>query len=235
MLGPVRWFPETLLDLVVPVVCAGCGAGRELLCGPCRAELSGPGRLVRPSPAPPGLPALAAAVPYDGVVRSALIAHKERGVLRLAGPLGAALATAVAALPGFGAAPRPLRLVPVPSRPAVVRARGHDPTARIAAAAALRLGPGVRAVRLLRQGRRVADQAGLDAQARARNLAGALQVRGRPAGAGLPVVVVDDLVTTGASLAEAARALRGHGFVVLGAAVVAATARRSLAVRAALG
>ncbi|MFI5100726.1 MAG: phosphoribosyltransferase family protein, partial [Actinomycetes bacterium] len=121
------------------------------------------------------------------------------------------------------------------SRPAVVRSRGHDPTARIAAAAARRLGPGVRVARLLRQGRRVADQAGLDAQARARNLACALRVRGRPAGAELPVVVVDDLVTTGASLAEAARALRGHGFVVLGAAVVAATARRSLAVRAALG
>ncbi len=230
----MRWFPETLLDLVVPVVCAGCGADRELLCRPCLSELSGAGRLVRPSPVPSGLPALAAAAPYDGVVRSALIAHKERGVLRLAGPLGAALATAVTALPGVGAAPRPLHLVPVPSRPAVVRARGHDSTARIAAAAARRLGPGVRVARLLRQGRRVADQSGLGAQARARNLAGALQVRG-PAGAGRPVVVVDDLVTTGASLAEAARVLRGHGFVVLGAAVVAATARRSLAVRAALG
>jgi predicted amidophosphoribosyltransferase len=231
----VRWFPETLLDLVVPVVCAGCGAGPDFLCGSCRAALSGPGRLVRPSPAPPGLPVVAAAATYDGVVRSALIAHKERGVLRLAGPLGGALATAVAALPLAGPAPAALRLVPVPSRPAVVRARGHDPTARIAAAAARRLGPGVRVARLLRQGRRVADQSGLDALARARNLEGALRVRGRPGSTGLPVVVVDDLVTTGASLAEAARALDGCGFVVLGAAVVAATVRRSLAVRPALG
>ena len=88
---------------------------------------------------------------------------------------------------------------------------------------------------MLRQGRRVADQSGLDALARARNLEGALRVRGRPGSTGLPVVVVDDLVTTGASLAEAARALDGCGFVVLGAAVVAATVRRSLAVRPALG
>ncbi len=219
-----------MLDLVLPVVCAGCGAPGEWLCAPCRSRLAGPARLVRPHQAPPGLPPVAAAAAYDGAVRAALIAHKERGVLRLAGPLGAALAAAVAMLPAGAPRPTGLLLVPVPSRRAVVRARGHDPTARIAAVAARRLGPGVRVAGLLRQARRVADQAGLGAADRARNLAGALTVRRLDGRSDRPVVVVDDLVTTGASLAEACRALREHGFGVLGAAVVAATGRRSLAV-----
>jgi len=83
--------------------------------------------------------------------------------------------------------------------------------------------------------RDVADQAGLDAGQRARNLAGALRVRAWRGPAPPVVVVVDDLVTTGASLAEAARALCAGGLPVLGAAVVAATGRRSLAVSAGLG
>ena len=155
-------------------------------------------------------------------------------MLRLAGPLGAALAASVGALPIAGPARAGLVLVPVPSRSAMVRARGHDPTARIAAVAAAHLGPGTAVARLLRQARPVADQSGLGAQDRVRNLDGALRVRQRAGVRGRPVVVVDDLVTTGASVAEAARALRAEGFAVVGAAVVAATPTR-LAVRPVLG
>ena len=122
-----------------------------------------PGRPVRRAAA--GLPPVTAAAGYDSPVRELLIAYKERGVLRLAAPLGAALRAgdpraATAPAPPSSGAVR-LVLVPVPSRPSVVRARGHDPTARIAAVAARRLGPGVRSVPLLRQTRRVADQSGL--------------------------------------------------------------------------
>jgi predicted amidophosphoribosyltransferase len=169
-----------------------------------------------------------------------LLAHKERGVLRLAGPLGAALGAAVAALLRvLGVRPLGLLLVPVPSRRSAVRARGHDPTARLAVRAAAGVGAHVRAARLLRHRRAVLDQAGLGAAQRAANLDGALVVpalRGRLATRVRdPVVVVDDLVTTGASLAEATRALGVAGFTVLGSAVVAATAGRSLAVDARLG
>jgi hypothetical protein len=105
-------------------------------------------------------------------------------------------------------------LVPVPSARRAVRARGHDPARRIALAAAgelRRTGTSARVLAVLRQRHAVADQSGLGARQRRDNLAGALAVV--PGGARLlrgrgPVVLVDDLMTTGASLAEAARAVR---------------------------
>ena len=80
---------------------------------------------------------------------------------------------------------------------------------------------------VLRLARATADQAGLDAVGRAANLAGAMVVR---PGAGVlgshAVLVVDDVVTTGSTLAEAVRAVRSTGSRVVGTAVVAATPRR---------
>ncbi|MFJ8018435.1 ComF family protein [Streptomyces sp. NPDC096339] len=225
------WWQE-LSGLVLPDDCAGCGAARVLLCGRCREALSGAGAgRVRPSPAPEGLPVVHAAAVYEGPVRAVLLAHKERGALPLAGALGRALAAAVLAGadgPGEGE----LALVPVPSARRQVRARGHDPARRIALAAAGRLrraGVPARVAPVLRLRRAVADQAGLGAGQRRENLAGALEVRrgGVRAVAGAAVVLVDDLVTTGATLAEAARAVRAAGPGAAGAspraAVVAAT------------
>ncbi|WP_234441813.1 ComF family protein, partial [Streptomyces sp. WM6386] len=114
---------------------------------------------------------------------------------------------------GSGAGGRVVLLVPVPSARRVVGARGHDPARRIALAAAGELrrgGVAARVVGVLRQRRAVADQSGLDSRERLENLAGALEVV--PGGGRLllggPVVLVDDLMTTGASLTEAARAVR---------------------------
>ncbi|RKN39841.1 ComF family protein [Streptomyces hoynatensis] len=222
------WWRE-LSSLVLPTECAGCGGAREVLCEPCRALLrAGPARRVRPVPEPAGLPPVYAAVRYADQGRAVLLAHKERGALMLAGPLGRALALSVRAAcvqgPQAAAPGRVLGLVPVPSARAAVARRGHDPVRRIALAAAgwlRREGLAVRVRPVLRQRRPVADQAGLGARQRAVNLAGALAVRPGALAAGEPVVLVDDLVTTGASLAEAARALREAGGLPLGAAVVA--------------
>ncbi|MGW6394415.1 ComF family protein [Streptomyces sp. NPDC055103] len=208
------WWRE-ISGLVLPVACGGCGRPRTVLCAECAGALTGTGpRRVRPEPEPAGLPVVHAVAPYADSVRELLLAHKERGALALAGPLGEALAAAVtaAAGPATGLGSPPLLLVPVPSSRSSVRARGHDPTRRIARAAAARLrreGRVARVVSVLRQRRYVADQAGLGARGRLANLSGALEVV--PGGARLAeagrVVLVDDLMTTGASLAEAARAL----------------------------
>ncbi|MFC8222716.1 ComF family protein [Streptomyces sp. NPDC057362] len=239
-----RWWTD-LTDLVLPAECGGCGKARAVLCTRCRTALSGtPPCRVRPDPEPPGLPAVHAAAPYADEVRATLLAHKERGVLALTGPLGVALAGAVrtglrearrgadgagagdggpgdagAGDTGSGGAGavrrrRPVLLVPVPSARRSVRTRGHDPARRIALAAAgelRRTGTSARVLAVLRQRYAVADQSALDARQRLDNLTGALTVR--PGAGGLlrgggALVLVDDLMTTGASLAEAARAVR---------------------------
>ncbi len=208
-----------LLDLVLPRECAGCRSSGRTLCPACRLALAAPPFVHRPQPCPEGLPPLVAAADYDGVVREVLIAHKEHGRLTLAGPLGGALASAVSVLDP----PPGTVLVPVPSDPVAVRVRGHDHARRITAVAAGRCG--LRAAPLLLPARRRQDQSGLGAAGRASNLTGALRARGSLRG--LQVVVVDDLVTTGSTLAEACRALSSAGADVRGAAVVAATARRT--------
>ncbi|MFJ6017626.1 ComF family protein [Streptomyces sp. NPDC092952] len=208
------WWRE-ISGLVLPVSCGGCGEPRVELCRECRAELyGGAPRRVRPAPEPPGLPVVHAAAAYEDAVREVLLGHKERGELGLAGPLGTALAGAVrAGAVSAEAEGGPLLLVPVPSARRAVAARGHDPMRRIARAAARELRRGglpAQSVPVLRQRRAVADQAGLDARSRHTNLAGALEVvaGGERLLATGRVVLVDDVLTTGASLAESARALR---------------------------
>lgn len=215
---------EALTDLVLPRSCAGCETPGAQLCPACLGWLrAGPFRT-------PG--GTWAAAGYDGPVRAAVLAHKEHGRLGLVAPLGDALAVAASAAARGRAPGRGLVLLPVPSRPATVRARGHDPTLRLARRAARvlqRAEPGrvVTVAPVLRLARVTVDQAGLDAGARAANLSGAMVVRpGADVLAGGPVLVVDDVVTTGSTLAEAVRAVRSAGGAVVGTAVVAATPRR---------
>jgi predicted amidophosphoribosyltransferase len=207
---------EALLDLVLPRSCAGCGVAGCALCAACRAALAAP-VLGVVLDGPRRLPPLAAVAPYGGPVREVLLAHKEHGRLALARPLGTALAAAASCLtPGAGTV-----VVPVPSSARAVRARGHDHARRLAAVAARRLGLPCRS--LLRPVRPVADSAGLGVAAREANLRGALAAR-RPL-PGVDVLVVDDVVTTGATLREAVRALRAADAVVRGVVVVAVTPR----------
>jgi predicted amidophosphoribosyltransferase len=181
-----------------------------------------------------------ASAEYADVARALVVGHKERAMHGLRRPLSGLLARAVlAAVEDAGARDRPIVLVPVPSRPATVRARGHDPTrtiTRYAAARLRRLGYDARAASMLRLRRRVADQAGLDATARAANLSGSMwcpsrslrqlsrALRGRRTD--VVIVVCDDVLTTGSTAREAQRALEASGLDVLAVAVVAATRRR---------
>ena len=205
----------SLVDLVLPRECAGCGRAGALLCADC---------LPRAGPVPVAsgdLPVRAAGL-YDGGLRRAIVRYKERDRRELAGPLGAALGTAVAGLTASDAAAVPV-LVPVPSSPGAARERGGDHVLRLARHAARRTAMPV--VPALSLARKVRDSAGLHRDERAANLAGAMRAA-EPARAG-SAVIVDDIVTTGATLHEAARALQGAGWTILGGAAVAATPRRA--------
>ncbi|MGG5260790.1 ComF family protein, partial [Phycicoccus avicenniae] len=174
-----------------------------------------------------------AATVLEGPVRRAVSAHKDGGRTDLRAELAGLLATVlvgvlaedavVRAALGAGA---PVLAVPVPQAGRAGGRRGEDPVAALSAAALVLLDdPRVRLHRPLRHARRVTDQSRLGRSARAANLRGALTVA---PGAGTLLegavcVVLDDVVTTGATLAEAERALRAAGARHVVAAVVAAT------------
>ena len=227
MWDPLR---DVFADLVLGGSCVGCGHPGRPLCRPCSATLPRRAHPCWPTPAPAGMVTPWSAAAYEGLPRSMVLAHKERRVLALRRPLAGLLAAgAAAAARGEG----PVVLVPVPSRPGAARARGHDPTdglTRDAARLLRRQGYDASRGRLLVSRGGVADQAGLDAHARAANLTGSMfcptaRLR-RLVGRRVRVVVCDDVLTTGATAREAQRALEAVGLEVSGIATVAATRLR---------
>ena len=207
--------------------CPTCGADAAGACAACRAVLGAP-EAFRVPWAAAGVPVVAAHA-YEGVWASAVVAIKERGSRSLTDVLAGSLACAVAevlAAGGDGVQAQPVVLVPMPSRATVVRERGLDTTALLARRAASLLdavGLPARSARVLAHTRRVTDQSGLTIGERRRNLRGALRARRQVPGT---VIIIDDLVTTGASLAEAVRALQAEGMRVAGCGVLCAALRR---------
>jgi len=197
------------LALLIPVVCAGCGAADVALCDRCRGQLVPQARRVRT----PGGLVVSAGLPFDGAVAGAMRALKSEGRTGLARAFAPALRAAASALDPSGDAV----FAPVPTSSEAYRRRGY----RVPDLVAARAGLPVR--RLLRVARATADQRGLDRRARRGNVAESLRA---PGAAGLRVVIVDDVVTTGATIDEAARAVRAAGGAVAGAVAVAATPRR---------
>lgn len=194
---------EAALDLVVPQQCAGCGTAGVVWCSTCARACGTPSVRV-PGPVPSR-----AACEHAGPAGRAVVGFKDDQVRRLAGPLADLLARAVRdALADAGAARgAPVWVVPVPSRRGAVRSRGADHTSVLAGRAARMLrGAGIPAHRCaaLEHVRVTRDQVGLSRQQRRENLAGSLRAHSLPPGV---IVIVDDVTTTGATMAEAVRAL----------------------------
>lgn len=151
---------------------------------------------------------------HAGARRRAIVAVKEKGRTDLVSPLAAALHTGLDRLLTWGIVGErvgaPLTLVPAPTRRTAARRRGGDPVTRIAAQACAAL-PGVGAVQALRLRPWVRDSVGLSGVDRQRNIAGRVRLVRRVAG---EVVLVDDIVTTGATAAESVRTLQIAGVYV---------------------
>jgi ComF family protein len=214
------------LDLAFPAACAGCGREGAPLCATCAPALDA--RLELPGGTPIGLPAdlpepllqLEWCAPFAGPVRAALHQLKYSGERRLAQPLGGAVARRWAGV-GQGATV----VVPVPVHADRERQRGYDQAALVAEVAASTLGfPFVRA---LERARFTVAQFELGRDERATNVSGAFRPRGRAgsevgrAVAGRWVLLVDDVVTTGATLAACGFALEEAGALAVSGIAVA--------------
>ena len=197
-----------MLDLVLPLECGGCGAPSTRWCDVCATALevkSDEPHLVTPR-VDPGVPVFALGR-YAGPRRQAIVALKEHGRRDLTAPLARALAMGVHRLIGWGILDTPVTVVPAPTRASAARRRGGDPVARIATVAT-RAHPAVTVVAALRTRAMVRDSVGLTSTARERNIAGRVRLIRSVAG---PVLLVDDIVTTGATARESVRTLRTAG------------------------
>ncbi|MGH3981427.1 MAG: ComF family protein [Pseudonocardiaceae bacterium] len=226
---------HALLDLLLPVECAGCGAPGASWCPDCAVLLGCPVQVHPPccsaAPGCPPHPPVYALGAYRGRLRTALLAYKEHGRRDLGGPLGGALAAALlqlAPVTGTGTGPESggVCLVPVPSRRSAAAARGGQHVtllAQQAAAALANAGMAAAVAPALRMAAGVRDSVGLPAVARQANLAGRVLLRrtGMPP-AGMPVVLVDDVVTTGATVAACVAALLRAGVYTPAIVVLAA-------------
>lgn len=201
-----------MLDLVLPLECGGCGAPSARWCEDCAAALgvATDEPYVLTPRVDPGVPAFALGR-YAGPRRQAIVALKEHGRRDLVGPLSRALALGIHRLTTWGILGEPLTVVPAPTRRSAARRRGGDPTRRIAEAA-VTASPGHGVVAVLRTSGLVRDSVGLTSTARERNITGRVRLTGPVPGG--EVLLVDDVLTTGATAREAVRVLRRGGAAV---------------------
>ncbi|TQJ41558.1 putative amidophosphoribosyltransferase [Arthrobacter sp. SLBN-112] len=249
LLRLIDWLAGALVDLLalaVPVDCVCCGAEDSTLCPSCAGRIR---QLTRqPFRAESGAPALmdvagtimlpvVAAGVYRDELAQGLLSFKRHGQHQLGRSLGRALAGAVRAAVPDGSG---FLLIPVPTSTAAYVHRGFSPVHLLLKEAVRQLS-GVGVADVLAKtaasgpllpgshgsgGRNgAAGQKGLGRGARSQRVRGSMRVKrgGRALVAGRSCIIIDDVLTTGATVGEAARALYLAGAKVRGAVVLAAT------------
>lgn len=205
-------------DLLAPRDCAACGdEAPRGFCSECRAALEAPSPRTLA-----GVPVVAAAA-YRAPLDRAIQRFKYESRPDLAVPLAALVGRA--ALAELSLEPSTL-FVPVPLHRARLAERGYDQAALLAAALAARSRRRASA-RALRRVRATEQQAKLDEATRRRNVVGAFEVSPRAPLAGRAVVLVDDVITTGATASACALALRAAGARLVAIACLAQAGRRA--------
>ncbi|MFT4089065.1 MAG: ComF family protein [Gordonia sp. (in: high G+C Gram-positive bacteria)] len=216
-------FLSAAAELALPVECGGCRRPGTPWCRRCARTLDDVPLALSPRVDPAvGVWALGR---YRGPLRGAIVDLKEHRRRDLASVLGRALARGLVTLAEWEQLPAGecLQLIPAPTRTLAARRRGGDPVTAVAYDAARRLGARVGVAPVLHSAAWARDSAGLGAGARTVNLAGAVRVARRlPDGLSAgPAVLVDDVLTTGATAAVSVAALRRRGVRVAAVVVLA--------------
>ena len=199
-----------MLGLVLPLHCGGCGAPDTRWCDACATALSvgdDEPRLIA-TRHDPGAPVFALGR-HAGARRQAIVGLKEHGRADLIAPLSVALASGIHRLLLWGVLEAPVAVVPAPTRRLAARRRGGDPVTRVAGRAIAQC-PSAALVSALRLKALVRDSVGLSSSDRERNIAGRVILTRTPPH-DCDVLLVDDIVTTGATARESVRVLTAAG------------------------
>lgn len=219
----VQSWVDGLLNTLLPQTCVVCGLdqARTGLCAPCRQHLPWNPRACQRCalPLPPGTDPLCGACLgrpplYDATIAPLLfrfpvnrLVHAFKFKRNLA--CGRVLSQLLAECLEASRAPEPALLVPVPMHRLRLALRGLNPAFEIARRCSQDLALPL-AANALQRHRRTRPQTGLDATHRRRNLRGAFRWHGPPL-ADLHVALVDDVMTTGSTVAECTRVLKRAG------------------------
>ena len=219
--GSSRWvlaqqhIITSLLDLIFPPVCVGCGRVDALLCAHCRETFIPP--QLPTNTLPPSISEALALGDYTGPLQKAVHALKYDRLTALAAPLGAMLADRIQQT-GW---PQSL-ILPIPLHQTRLARRGFNQTALLSQEAAQILGWAWRDDVLLRI-RETPTQVGLNYQGRQENVRKAFAINDPAVLADRAVILVDDVLTTGATLGECATTLAAAGVQTIRAVVVGKT------------
>ena len=198
---------RSLQELIFPTRCLGCSALGLVICSQCRAYWH-PHIYRQRSKNSPAIP-IYSAISYSPMAGKILLAAKENGISQADALIYGAL---LHALQYFQREQGGDFLIPIPSRKSVSRQRGRQFVTALAMQVSATTGLAVE--NNLIHTRSVRDQSSLDAHRRQENIAKSLRSKNF---LNNRAIIIDDLVTTGATLQESVRALRLSGIEVAGA------------------